>query len=517
MAKTKKTKANKRVIFETPEFETIAALSSAPLIGDGHVHSKTSFDGWYDIQYLVWSAIANNLSALAITDHNTARGIVDYMNSRKVPLTATAFKSDKGLWVVPGAEITCRVGEVENLKGNSTKVHMLAYGCDWSENSPISRLLKIKSENDRLVDIGKLEYILKEKGLDTIIPEKLIQHFMGKKREEVSGFSTLGLETIAEFLSYISTDISDKELAKLGFPAGYRDIISTAISDAGLSLKSNRSLQRLYSQAPNYQRLNLDARDVLSIIHASGGIGIMAHPGVNMKRTNHQERLIETLIVNGIDGFEIANGKGNSSAVTIIKGTAKKMHREDEMIYTAGSDTHNFNGGNSLGRNKDGQIFTSDMARFFSRLDALQKSRDRGETVVSSVDMFGRDIEDIIHGYEERAKECIGAVRVSTVPTDFRALKKHASSTAGDKKPKTNDVVHTPPKKKGPQGIKLIADSGAVFYLEGCETLNDIDKIKGLNYDEYMILREWLDRNCDNSVLADSGLFNGRGRGRDPK
>ncbi|MBE5738797.1 MAG: PHP domain-containing protein [Clostridiales bacterium] len=506
----KKTKRGKAAV----EQRTILDLLEEVLV-DTHTHSKYSFDGCYDISYMMWEAIRKDLGALAVTDHNSIMGIRDYLRANAQPLNSCYFR-EKNTFFIPGVEVTCRVPEVENLKGNSSKIHLLAYGCDWSEGSPISRLMAIKSENDRLVDIGKLDFILKEKGLDKLVPDRLIREFMIQKREETPGFTTLGFDAIVEFFEYLH-GIDKNMLAKVGLPESRGPEIRKALSEAGISIKSNRSLHALYSKAPNYSRLNLTSRDVIDIIHASGGIAVMAHPGVNMKRTNYQERLISTLETQGIDGYEIAAETPQSKHCALIRGVVRRHGREDSVIYTAGSDTHSFNQGMTYGEHKGKEIFGVKFQNFFETLYFKQVMREKGSVADSGVVIDDSRVEEIVSKYERMNEECKGKImdsmyfvgpprpsKVKFVTANPRG-QTYMEHLARGERP---SAPSTPRKVRQPKGFNIYTESGETIFLPENFGTKFIDNLECLTIQEYNALKEFVySEDRDMTILQLAGLL----------
>lgn len=513
----KKEKKNKRVIV-THDIKTIEDLTRLDIPFDAHVHTKFSFDGCYDPAHLIWEGKGKGLGGIAFTEHHILRGNRELLRAYGKTLD-TVYINDNGFIILPGVEITCRVGEVENLKGNSTKIHVKAFGCDWSPDSPISQLMAIKAENDRLVDLGKLDYILKEKGLDHLVPDALIQHFMIEKRKENPGMSSLGLDSTVEFFHFIH-DLDKKTLSQLGLPEARGPEIRKAMADAGISLKSNRSIQALFSKAPNYTRMNLSAKDVIDAVHASGGIVIMAHPGVNMKRTQYQEKLIQTLEGYGIDGYEIAAETPQSKHATTIRSCVRRNGREHTAIYDAGSDTHSFHSGNTLGEHKGKPTSALKFQNFFERLHTLQLARNKGELSDVPIDVTEDQAWEIIHKYDRMNEECKGNFFDAVMPAPEPTIKGPAKTAKGAAAQavagKTPDAVthakksapSTPPKKKEPKGTRIYTESGkAILLPEGCGP-KFIDNLDCLNMEEYNALKEWVysdERDMD--ILRLAGLL----------
>ncbi len=529
--------AKKKKKIQLPNVETILDCKKEFLV-DTHSHSINSFDGFYEIDYMLWEARKNGLAALAVTDHNSLAGIRQYLRAHAQPTNACFYK-DNGIFFIPGVEITCRLPQVENLSGNSSKFHVLAYGCDWSENSPISRLMAIKTENDRLCDLGKLDYILQAKGLDKVIPEKLIREFLIRERQKVKGLSSLGFDHIQEFFSFIE-NLDPKSISNYGFTV--EDL--EKIQQVCVSFKSNRSarqawneldknqmhiqnsgyeqsLRGLYSKAPNYQRLNLDLEDVIDIIHASGGFAFLAHPGANLDRIMSELRplAVNTIIEKGIDGFEIAASAQDSSNSKIIRDAVKAHGLEDTMAYIAGSDLHFFSKGMTLGRYKNREIYGSLFKNYFETLNAKQMARDRGEYSDKPIEIDDLYTEDILHRYDDQNEFCKGHITESMmvigpklpIPKEKKKnypyteeMKIVEVKTGATKGVSTATKKETPPKAKKPSGFVIYPENGGSVFIPEDLQPDYIDDIPGLNMDEYNALKEYAYSDERNKALLEA-------------
>ena len=93
-------------------------------LSDFHVHSQGSSDGKHDISQLISRANQFGVKYLSITDHNNFNETLKLLNHFNANLKL-AMHDIKGLKFVPGVEVTCRVNDVKNYKGNDLKVHLL--------------------------------------------------------------------------------------------------------------------------------------------------------------------------------------------------------------------------------------------------------------------------------------------------------------------------------------------------------------------------------------------------------
>lgn len=119
---------------------------------DLHVHSNAS-DGSLTPSEVAEEAIAANLKAIALTDHDTVDGISEIME----------YTKDKDLEVVPGIELSCYY--------NNREVHILGFYVDY-ENKELQKeltVLKQARENRNL----KMVELMQADGLNVTM-EKLL-------------------------------------------------------------------------------------------------------------------------------------------------------------------------------------------------------------------------------------------------------------------------------------------------------------------------------------------------------
>lgn len=340
--------------------------TNAILKSDFHLHSKGSTDGKYSIDILLSLAISNNVKSIAITDHNNFDELVHYMRRNKLDLRQP-FHMINGVMMIPGVEVTCRMPDVLNMKGNTTKLHLLVYASNIKPNSPISRLMAIKHRNDFLVDFGLLEYVA---GVHNIqLSEGLIKNHLILTRQSNPGFSTYNAKDAIEFFKQNNIDV----------PA------------------THKQLDRIISQAPRVQRLNLDVNDVIKIAHQSGGICIMAHPRTNLDRTAFKVEAVKSLLKSGIDGFEIMSNSMNNDTYKIILDTCKEYAPNKELYYTGGSDTHIVDSDNTIGKISQGYITQSSQLHFLSAINEME-TRELSKKL-------NPEVENIIDKYYKLAVE----------------------------------------------------------------------------------------------------------------
>ena len=123
---------------------------------DFHIHSNASLDGSKTVKRLVNEEGKRDVSMIAITDHNTLNGVNKYLDKFGADREKVLERVTDKMILFPGVEITAKIKDIPNVKGNPVKFHLMVYGIDRSDNSPISRVLRIKRKNDENVDLGFL-------------------------------------------------------------------------------------------------------------------------------------------------------------------------------------------------------------------------------------------------------------------------------------------------------------------------------------------------------------------------
>lgn len=335
-------------------------------LADLHIHSRNSFDAVPSINEIITNAQNNNVQWVSITDHNNF-GAVKELYYKRDENFALPYISIAGLNLLSGVEVTCRVSDVENNKGNSTKVHLLVYGFNLDRHTPLYKLMKIKHANDRDYDFGILEYILSRIPHHNVTG-KDIRKYIEDKIYKGKGYNEFGRNDIERFLQKQGITIAT----------------------------SYRRLEELMTEAPRYQRLNIEAKDLIKIAHASGGYVMLAHPSVNLCRTPYPVELIRHLVSNGIDGFETFYPAASEYAVDIINEAMDSLDVHKPLFFTGGSDSHDFMRGNSLGYfNRNFPITLNYVEHFLDEMNELMKVRQEGM-------LHFRDYNQVSHDEAER-------------------------------------------------------------------------------------------------------------------
>ncbi len=370
-------------------------VGATSLIGDYHTHTTGSHDATGKAGDMVKLAKRIGIKELAITDHNKVTELQIYLaklNGRikeyneehveKIPPFdfSSPIHNVNGVNVIPGVEVTCVIPGLKSDKGKPLKIHMLVYGLKLQEPSPLLKLLKAKQENDALVDFGLFKVIEKKYGIS--FSEEKIKEYIINHRQKEKGFGRFGADDVIEFLKYNNVKLANN----------YREV------------------RELLKSAPGPERMQLNVNDVIKLAHASGGICVLAHPGVNLNRItpdtengqtkeDKKAQIVRTLLNYGIDGFECyynsrnidkrERQRGERTTTQIIKDEVRDfvnegLNRGNQIVYTAGSDTHfmrgdQFNSTSSLGTTNKGEINLEGVERFRLELLKLLEARLQGK------------------------------------------------------------------------------------------------------------------------------------------
>ncbi len=240
---------------------------------DLHVHTNCS-DGIYPPTLAVEKAQDIGLRAIAITDHDCTEGLDE----------ALLAGESRDVEVIPGVEISACCGNVD--------IHLLGYFIDHKRKEFASFLDRLtRSRVQRILEMIRL---LKKKGIDI-------------EFEEVTKIAKRG--------SFGRMQLARAMVTK-GIVSNVQSVFNKYIRDGGPCFVSHKKVE--YTEA-------------ISEIISSGGIAVLAHPGM-MGRDEDIDRYIEA----GLKGIEVYHYKHSRSAVKKYLEIA----RDKDLLITGGSDCH---------------------------------------------------------------------------------------------------------------------------------------------------------------------------------
>jgi len=239
---------------------------------DLHMHSTAS-DGSRSPADVVRAAKRAELVAIALTDHDTVAGLAE----------ARAAGEELGVRIINGVELSAVEGESET--------HLL--GLHLSDTSVLERgLTELREMRGRRA--ARIVELLQSQGVQVTLDDVLMQ----------AGAGAIGRPHVARAL------VAD------GWAVDVRDAFD----------------RYLAAGRPAYvAKDQLGMRDAIAMVHAAGGLAMLAHPGPTATR----ERL-EALLALGIDGVEIKHPSHSPQDTARIRTLAEQLG----LLPSGGSDWH---------------------------------------------------------------------------------------------------------------------------------------------------------------------------------
>lgn len=267
---------------------------------DLHVHTYYS-DGLNSPTKVVDQAIEKGLDGIAITDHDTVLGIEEAI------LYSKQFDDFN---IIPGIELSCVY--------DNDEVHILGYFIDHKDD----KILSITSD-------------LREHRKDRVrkILEKLNALNINLDLENIKASSN------NDFTGRVAIA---RELIKSGYTSTIQDAFSKYLNPG---------------KAAYVERFKLTVDDAISLIKESGGIPVLAHPGLLKDKY-----IIQYCIARGIEGIESVHSKHSPKQSKNFKGIAARY----DLISTGGSDCH--------GELHNGELL---LGKYFVDLNLVPKMRER--------------------------------------------------------------------------------------------------------------------------------------------
>lgn len=250
---------------------------------DLHTHTTAS-DGTYTPEELVDYALIKKLSAIAITDHDTVYGISK----------ARSHINSNSLEVISGIEFST------TANGFLSDIHIVGLFIDENDAGFLAELNDIiNSRNNRNKKMIKR---LNELGVNITL-------------EDVIKTSTDGVITRAHF---------GKALLNKGYISKFNEAFSKYIGNG----------------CPAYvPREKLTTKKAIGLVRSCGGVAILAHPTLYHLDLRELEKLIKSLVDEGLQGIEVLYSLHTQSEVHYLQDFANHYN----LVISGGSDFH---GGN---------------------------------------------------------------------------------------------------------------------------------------------------------------------------
>lgn len=260
---------------------------------DLHLHSSYSYDGDYTPEQLADQCILKGIEMFAIADHNNTNGI------ERVIL----YCKDKSVSVVPAIELDCVYKGIE--------LHVLGYGIQYRDS------------------------IYSEVWLDILHKEQAVA------RKRIQSIRALGIELSDEKINSISKwgVVVGETLgeAAMDYDRGHKNRLLKPYYEGG-DRRDNPYVNFYWdfcSQGkPAYSPIDYMHLDqALDIIHKTGGISVLAHPGMQIKENTE---ILSEIISHGIQGIEVFSSYHSGSQIQFYKDFAM----QNNVLITCGSDFH---------------------------------------------------------------------------------------------------------------------------------------------------------------------------------
>jgi len=267
---------------------------------DLHLHTYYS-DGKYSPKKVVDLSVERNLDGIAITDHDTVLGLEEAIEQSK---------NYKGFMVIPGIEFGCIYMDEE--------VHILGYFIDYKNKEIIEATKKLQQSRENR---------------GSAIVEKL---------------NNLGFN-----LTYNNI----KELSKENFIG--RVPIAKALVEKGYVSSIKEAFDKYLDKGKlgYVEKKSLSIKETIDLIKSSGGISVLAHPGLLKKY-----EIIDYCIKVGIDGIECIHSRHSKEQTEELKELALKKN----LIITGGSDCH--------GEEINGDLL---LGKYYIDLESIPEMKER--------------------------------------------------------------------------------------------------------------------------------------------
>lgn len=246
---------------------------------DLHAHTTAS-DGSLTPTALVRLAAERGLSTIAVTDHDTVSGCAE----------ALAAAPAAGVEVVPGIEIS-----VDYPQG---EFHLLGYFVDHEDPSFLAQLHRL--QDNRVNRNHQMMAKLQAAGLPITMEDVIAE----------AGGGQIGRPHMA------------KALVRRGVVGSVQEAFDRYLADG----------------APcHVPKIKLDPEAAIALIHAAGGVAILAHPKyLEFPDLASLERAIAAWSAAGLDGIECYYSQHSEAETAAYLAIARRLG----LLVSGGSDFH---------------------------------------------------------------------------------------------------------------------------------------------------------------------------------
>jgi predicted metal-dependent phosphoesterase TrpH len=266
---------------------------------DLHTHSSAS-DGLLSPSELVDHAVANGVSALALTDHDTVDGLDE----------ALEHAGRLGLEFIPGVEFS-----VEYPRGS---FHLVGLHVDHAHEELLEALRELKKFRDSRAERIILD--LKSCGVDIPLDDVLSE----------AGGAPIGKPHFA------------RVMVRFGFAANVEEVFLNYLVDG---------------KPGDVKKEKIELSRAIGLIRKAGGIPVLAHPvSLEFASFRELEDMIPGMIEMGLEGIEAYACMHTPEQVDAILD----IGRRHGLLVTGGSDFHG-DGKVEIGSYGDGRKFPAEL------------------------------------------------------------------------------------------------------------------------------------------------------------
>ena len=247
---------------------------------DLHLHTSAS-DGALSPEELVCKAAKEGFDLIAVTDHDTMRGVV----------RARAKAAEQGVGLITGVEISC---------GRQGDVHVLGYGIE-PDDPVLSRFFETRGEQ-----------------------------------------RTVRAERMVERLCEAGKPISMERVRELAGGVIGRPHVAQALLEAGHASSVSDAFTRFLTPGrPGYvEKEIVTVTEAIRLIRDAGGVAVLAHPMELKKGDMALEALIHEWKGQGLSGLEVYHPSAQNNHLHFLEGLVMR----EGLIQTGGSDFHGESG-----------------------------------------------------------------------------------------------------------------------------------------------------------------------------
>lgn len=246
---------------------------------DLHTHTTAS-DGIYPPRALIDLARSNGLVAMAITDHDTVDGLGE----------ALEYAASVGFRLFPGIEFSIDYDE--------GSFHLIGLNLDHGDASLINKIGFLTEEREKRA--YRIIEDLHRHGIDIPIEEVLAE----------SGGGSIGRPHVA------------RVMVDRGYAASIKELFRSY----------------LVKGKPGYvKKTRIAFREAVDLIHACGGIPVVAHPvSLECRDMDHFETLLRGFVDAGVEGIEAYAAMHTPEMAEAYRALGERYG----LLITGGSDFH---------------------------------------------------------------------------------------------------------------------------------------------------------------------------------